>query len=499
MNRKPHPDLERFAASVASRLGYQFHPNNSDPMDEALRHALKRTGSSGLDAYLLRFKDPRFARSELREIAQDLAVAETYFFRHPEQLHAFAEVAVPLRMEARRATRHLSVLSAGCASGEEAYTVAAILAGIPGLAGWDLRLCGIDVNPVLLQKARRARYSKWSLRAVSEASRDRHFTTEGTDHLVHEPLRSAVRFEERNLVDDDPAFWRPGAFDVIFCRNVLIYFDPAATRALVERMATSLVPGGFLFLGPSETLRGISTQFHLRHTHGAFYYQRRSPDEPSVLQPLVTPANPEALPAPPSPGAREDLAGGGILAGVAAVAESARRIAALSRRLPGLAEGPATADAVVRPPSQGLETEIPRTAEADPDAQLLEAVVLVNSGDIDQAEALCSRLLVRDEFAPGAQYLRALCHDRRGDPLAAAEHDQKAIYLDGTFAMPRLHLGLLARRLGDLSTARRELAEALVLLAREDASRILLFGGGFGREALVRLCQAQLDRCGEVR
>jgi chemotaxis protein methyltransferase CheR len=141
---------------------------------------------------------------------------------------------------------------------------------------------------------------------------------------------------------------------------------------------------------------------------------------------------------------------------------------------------------------------LPDDVGTDPDALLLEAVLLANSGNLPRAEEICRALVSSNELRPGAHYLLAFCQERRGDLLSAAEHDQTAIYLDPAFAMPHLHLGLLARRLGDLATARRELSEAQLLLAREDASRILLFGGGFNRAALTRFCQAQLDRCGGV-
>jgi chemotaxis protein methyltransferase CheR len=140
--------------------------------------------------------------------------------------------------------------------------------------------------------------------------------------------------------------------------------------------------------------------------------------------------------------------------------------------------------------------ELPGQTAANPDALMIQAVLLANRGELRRAEQVCAQLLAVDELRPGAHYLMAICQERRGDPSAAAEHDQAAIYLDGAFAMPHLHLGLLAKGLSDLTTARRELGQALVLLAREDASRILLFGGGFSREALTRFCQAQLERYG---
>jgi chemotaxis protein methyltransferase CheR len=109
---------------------------------------------------------------------------------------------------------------------------------------------------------------------------------------------------------------------------------------------------------------------------------------------------------------------------------------------------------------------------------------------------VCRRLLKIDELNSGAHYVLALCREGARDQPAAANHDQVAVYLDPAFAMPRLHLGLLARRAGDSGTARRELAQALALLQREDASRLLLFGGGFNREALLGLCRAELIACG---
>jgi chemotaxis protein methyltransferase CheR len=139
---------------------------------------------------------------------------------------------------------------------------------------------------------------------------------------------------------------------------------------------------------------------------------------------------------------------------------------------------------------------LPTDLESDPDALLLRAVLLVNTGEVAKAGEVCQRLLAVDELDAGAHYLMAVCREHSGDCLAAAEHDQQAIYLDPEFAMPRMHLGLLAKRLGDLSTARRELTEAVGRLAREDSSHILLFGGGFSREALIQYCHSQLRNCG---
>jgi chemotaxis protein methyltransferase CheR len=139
---------------------------------------------------------------------------------------------------------------------------------------------------------------------------------------------------------------------------------------------------------------------------------------------------------------------------------------------------------------------LPSDAARDPDVLLLRAVLLTHGGDLAQAEQVCTELLEQDETSAGARYLLALCRESAGDQEGACHQDQIAAYLDPTFAMPRLHLGLLARRGGDSRAARRELEQALSLLSREDTSRVLLFGGGFTREALVKLCKAELSSCG---
>jgi chemotaxis protein methyltransferase CheR len=139
---------------------------------------------------------------------------------------------------------------------------------------------------------------------------------------------------------------------------------------------------------------------------------------------------------------------------------------------------------------------LPYDRSRDPDALLLEAVLLTHQGQLGDAEVVCKRLLEIDELNAGAHHVLSMCREGAGDRDSAIDHDQIAIYLDPTFAMARLHLGLLARTGGDLAVARREIGEALVLLQREDASRLLLFGGGFRRDALIALCRAELAACG---
>jgi chemotaxis protein methyltransferase CheR len=131
----------------------------------------------------------------------------------------------------------------------------------------------------------------------------------------------------------------------------------------------------------------------------------------------------------------------------------------------------------------------------DPELLLFRAALLLHAGHLELAEMACGELLAREASA-AAHYLLALCHERAGKLSVAREHHRVAAHLDATLAMPRLHLGLMARRSGEGASARRELGQALLLLEREPRQRLTLFAGGFGREALIALCRAELTAAG---
>jgi chemotaxis protein methyltransferase CheR len=490
-------DLERFRAAIVQQIGLQFDDARLGFLGEVLQRRLDKHDRSG-NAYLAGLElEP--SRIELAALARELTVGETYFFRNNEQFRALAEVVLPERIRVHHAPKVLRLLSAGCASGEEAYSMAIVARETVTDLSWEVQIRAVDLNPAALEKAARARYSPWSLRDTPPDVQRKWFRADGRDMILDETLRTAVKFEAANLVSDDVDLWRPAAYDAIFCRNVLMYFAPAQMRAVIARIARSLAPGGFLFLGHAETLRCVSDDFHLRHTHGTFYYEHKESTEPACQRPLQL--VPRSIPTSASAALSE--------AWFDTISQATERVAALFPA-PTAATSPACSPSVhwdVAPALDLLRQERfaealdhvragPPEAEGDPDVLLLEATLLAHSGQLVAAEDACLRLLSVDEFNAGAHYVLALCREHSEHRGQASEHDRVAAYLDPAFAMPRLHLGLLARRAGDREGARRELAQALILLKREDASRILLFGGGFNREALVALCESALKESG---
>lgn len=490
-------EVERFRAAIATRLGLQFEESKLGFLGEVLRRRLVGL-ASGSESYL-RELEQRARPEELGALARELTVAETYFFRHMDQFRAFSELALPERLRARSVHGSLRILSAGCASGEEAYSLAILALDALASSGCDLSIRGVDVNPAMPEKAARAHYSPWALRETPPELQRAWFRREGQAFLLEEAARRLVTFQTGNLLDEDDGLWPRESYDVVFCRNVIMYLTPEAARTVVERITRALAPGGFLFLGHAETLRALSQDFHLRHTHGTFYYQRKAGIEldPPAPFAFAAPGNIEPLPTTAVANAEAWVntirkAHERIQALVPARATASRKGWDLGQAL-DLLNKERFAEAL------GQVRSLPLEAARDLDVMLLEAALLVHSGELAAAERSCQRMLAVDELSAGAHYLLALCREGCGDAHGAAEHDRVAVYLDSTFAMPRLHLGLLARRAKNDESARRELAQALLLLQREEASRLLLFGGGFQREALIALCRTELCACGENR
>jgi len=488
-------DVDRFRAVIAARIGLQFDDAKLGFLGEVLQRRLDHLGRSS-EVYL-DDAEHRLSAGEVSALASELTVCETYFFRNGEQFRALAEVALPERMRAHGTHGTLRLLSAGCASGEEAYSIAILARETIADPTWDVLVRAVDINPIALAKAAAARYSPWALRDTPLGQQRKWFRPDGREMQLDETVRQAVRTDTGNLVRDDPDLWRADGYDVIFCRNVLMYFAPEQMRLVVKRIARSLMPGGFLFLGHAETLRGVSDAFHLRHSHGAFYYQRK---ELAGSPGLPVAGFERSVELPQTPIASFDETW------VAAIQSATERVAAL---VPLVPTGNVPRAKIVWDSAPALDllqkerfTDAlenlrgrPQESKHDPDTLLLEAVLLVQSGQLAAAEAACQRLIMIDELNAGAHYLLALCREHAGDRDGAGEYDRIAVYLDPAFAMPRLHLGFLARRAGDSEAAQRELVHAVILLKREDTSRIVLFGGGFSRKALIALCESVHKEC----
>jgi chemotaxis protein methyltransferase CheR len=474
--------LLRFAELIERRLGLHFDSSSLKELGSILRARMRHLRCSGFDSYLSHLKAGESMHRELRALAAMLTIGETYFFRSPEQFTVFSEVALP-RLLRRQPSRQLRILSAGCATGEEPYTLAMTLRELGVSAPPQVSILGLDLNPESIEKARRGSYSAWSMRATPPDCVEKYFRRDRDQFVLDKNVRAMVRFEERNLALEDLSFWRPQSFDVIFCRNVTMYLSARALAELIARFARVLTPDGFLFLSHTEPLRGISQAFHVEHAGGAFYYTLREANGTTHHSAPVA-ARPSSVSRTVAPVARD-------------LTMQPRDNAQTGAQRPSLSLSAAFMKAERFDEALATLEAMAPADRTDPDVLLLTAMIQMERGQLDEAARLCKSLLALDDLNAAAHYLTALCHEQGGRRAAAIDSYHVGVYLDRAFAMPHLRLGLMFRREGDLGGARRELQNASTLLAQEDPARVLLFGGGFSRSTLIELCASELRLCEE--
>ena len=260
MNTATESDWKLLTDLVAERFGLLFTGARQDILQSRLRSRLAALHLTDIREYYHYLRAHPDRDDEFEQLAQRLTNNETYFFRDPAQLDAIVDHIVP-SLAAQRPGRPVRLLSAGCSSGEEPYSLAVKLtdSGIE-LSGlhWTIDAC--DLNPLRLEQARQASYEGLSLRACDEAMLRHCFLAAEGRYVVRERYRKNVRFFCANLAAPNGGLgW--GSYDIIVCRNLLIYFSSVAFDRLIARFAQLLPPGGYLVLGHSESLFERSRAF----------------------------------------------------------------------------------------------------------------------------------------------------------------------------------------------------------------------------------------------
>jgi chemotaxis protein methyltransferase CheR len=223
--------------------------------------------------YFLRYNPNK--DQELSEVIDQLTTNETYFFREDFQLRTFVEDILPevRKRKEREGQKTLRIWSAGCSSGEEPYTIAMLLLDQPWLRAWRVEVIGTDISQRVLHMAREGIYGDASFRSTKPLQKRRFFTDYEGKSRIRDEVRSLVSISHLNLFDTSRVALL-GKMDAIFCRNVIIYFDQAGKRSVIENFFQRLVPEGFLLLGHSESLINLSTAFQLRHFQHDMVYQK---------------------------------------------------------------------------------------------------------------------------------------------------------------------------------------------------------------------------------
>jgi len=426
--------LRRFSEHVESHLGLSMPASRWADLLRAMEALAGECALPDAHACMERWLAAPLQPAQVQGLAHYLAVGETYFFREPAAFEALEHhVLMPLIAQRRAAGRRfLRIWSAGCCTGEEVYSLAIVLQRLlPDADDWNVTLLGTDIHPGFLEQARRGIYAHWSFRGVPDWMQRLEFDAVAPgEHAVRPELRRWTRFDYLNLAAE-PGPDRPEAMDLVLCRHVLMYFEPAQAARALKRLRGALAPQGWLLVGAAETGGGRFDGFDAQPCRGAVLYRNRT--DPAPLQP----------------------------------------VARLSER-PDLPPRPAAA--------------------IDCGALGARARVLADQGRHEEALHRCRAALALDKRNAELHYLHALIEQERARPDEAEAALLRALYLDPDFVLAWFALARLAERQGRTHHAARHLQQALRALAHRPADAPLPAGDGLSAARLGAVIVARLGQ-----
>lgn len=255
-----------------------FQPDNKlRLLEDRCSRRMQALGIGSLFEYYECLTVKPIRQTELVNLLNEITIGETCFFRNQPQLDGLRNLVLPRILEARAnlPLRHLRIWSAGCSTGEEPYTLCMLLLeeGAGRLKGWTFEVLATDLNDRSLAHAKQGSYGAYSTRNLPSYFRSRYFLPRGEELRILPEVQAHVSFSRLNLLDDARVAFLKG-LDLIFCCNVLIYFDGTSKRRVIQHFYNNLLPHGYLFLGHSESLYGISEDFRLVHLPSATAYVR---------------------------------------------------------------------------------------------------------------------------------------------------------------------------------------------------------------------------------
>lgn len=450
-----------FVQIIRERTGNVVPRARYDFLDELLERRARALAQPDKGTYVQRLAVGDL-EDEWRQLIPLVTIKESYFYRAPQQFRVLQRTVLPRLVKAHSDRRRLRIWSAACARGEEPGTLALVLAESGLLGSWDWQILATDVDEEALEAARRGIYGERAVGQVPEPLRERWFIPRGKLFELDPGLRGRIRYRYLNLADA-PRSFPDESFDLIFLRNVLIYFPRPLQRRVVTHVAERLPEDGYLFLGASETLwqiqddllpRDFGTCFAYQHPQPGQEVPRPVPTPPSEIRPAASSAQrPEPSPRPVRPDRPSLLPDPFRPLSFVGGAEEAEP--APSRESP--LEVPEIEEIEER------ETAAP-TLPCGIQERLSEAARELAGNRMDEAEAILERVLEADPSEPAAHALEGFLRDLQARTDDAVTSYRAALYLDPSLFQVRVLLADCLMRLGAPERAKQHYQEVLATL-----------------------------------
>lgn len=466
-------DFERFRKLVNQTSGIFFDRGKREMLRLGLIERAEAVGAETLTEYYDQLISLPDREIELRRLLDRLSVQETQFFRNLPQFDALRKYVIPEIIQRKsNSYRNLRFWSAGCSTGQEPYSLAmAVLDVLPDVDRWNIQILGTDLSENALAIAERGWYQESRLTGIDRNHREKYFRESDGGYVVAEPLRRMVHFSRHNIVTDSLPISIFGTCDIVFCRNVIVYFTHETAKYVIEHFFDILNPGGCLFLGLSETLWKMSAKYSLVEMGDAFIYKKSLPRSIEGRR-FIPDRRLRDIPLPP--GVTTD-----------------RRVGSGRRNVQQTRDLDDSKKPVVHPAAD-------ETKSIQADQLIVKARASIDLGEYEKAIELLSDVAKRNNDAVEVHFLLGLAHERSNDPELAVEAFRQAIRRDNTYSLAYFHVANTMERLGRFKSAITEYRNAAKALKRDKPSRWELDLDAFDIDSLVNLCEWKVENLGSM-
>ncbi len=496
-DRLPDILLSQLSEFVADRMGFHFPQERWADLERGIRSAARDFEFNDTESCVQWLVSSPVTQSQIEMLASHLTVGETYFFRERQSFEMLEERILPELIRKRRdSEQRLRIWSAGCCTGEEPYSIAILLKQLlPDLKDWQITILATDINPRFLQKVSEGAYGEWSFRGVPPGIKERYFKKwhNGRFEILPE-IKRMVTFSYLNLAEDTyPSLLNnTNAMDVIFCRNVLMYFASARAKQVIRKFHHSLLDGGWLVVSPSEASQILYAQFVTVNFPGVIFYRKDSHRAAvSVSYGSEEETKPPLLPTIPfsfAPSPKTELTISEPLKEPVAPDTSEEKVVEPEHNL--------CAEAMdlyeqgrYEEAAQTLSTLLARDP-SDSKVMALLARVYANQGKLTEAIQWCEKALVVDKLSAACHVLHATILQERGATQEAARALQRALYLDQNLVLAHFALGNITRQQGKVKEAAKHFENARILLDAYSHEEILPESEGMTAGRLREFLQA---------
>ena len=441
---------------IANHMGLHFPKERWPILNENLSHAAREFGFDDMEEFVRWLISAELNKDQTDILASHLTCSESYFWREPQVFAALTDFVLPEFVKLKQIKeKRIRIWSAGCSTGEEPYSIAiAVKKAIPDIEKWNISILATDINPKALKKARSGVYSSWSFRNSPSWLKSGYFHSKEDGHYeVNQEIKKMVTFSCMSLVESSSLNTK-SSIDIIFCRNVLMYFTPSWVTKIAKTFFEELCDDGWFVVSSCELSSHVFPQFAFVNFHGAVLYRKTNNEPMKYMDPI--------------PEVQQDLSYKTILDHVNNTRWVPHTDFQPYHFIDQLLTQPVTPSTFPLLPAEAIMTGVHKAHNETPkeslNARISEIRLLADQGDLDKALSICNETIAINKLAHGLYFLRASILQELGKVSEAIASLKQSIYINPDYIMGHFMLGNLFLRLGNKGNAKKYFNNVLGLL-----------------------------------